>query len=338
MDDVKVIIDWVSLTVHDSSHYEIIKMLGLDLTNFKQTQPRLSYQYAVGFEDIVITWGGNAGTHLIMSGDGCRAFELLSHRTFSEFFQLLFDGYERVNFTRIDLAIDDKRALGKNNSLKLTTLAKKISKGECDTKIKNYDHIKGNQGETLYIGSRESETFYRFYDKRAQVIKKNKGEMDELPNNWIRYEIEIKGKKANELANIIASEEMEVGAIAFGILKESLRFVKKRDDETPVKECETWRPWASFLREVQPLKLSSEKKESTIEDMRRWFDTLARAVYIMREAYGLNYIWELSEKGKDKLSEIDRENLANFKADYLEDYQRMSEDHYFNNRLNLQDI
>ena len=334
--DIKVIIDWVSLTVHGASHYEIIKAMGLELHNFKQTQPRLSYHYAVEFEDIVITWGGNAGIHLIISGEGCRAFELLSPHSFSKFFKTLREKYERVNFTRIDLAIDDKRELSKNNTLKLSTLARKMAKGECETRLKNYDHIKGNQGETLYIGSRESETFYRFYDKRAQIIKKNKGEVPEgMVNNWIRYEIEVKGDKANDLAGIIADGEKEVGAIAFGVLKDSLRFVK-RDKETPIKECETWRSWASFLKEVQPLKLSSEQKENTIEDMRRWFDTLARSVYMMREAYGLNYIWDLSEKGKEKINDVDKENLAKFKADYLEDYKRMSEEQYFNNRVELQ--
>ncbi len=96
---------------------------------------------------------------------------------------------------RIDLALDVV-----DSDLDIKTLFRRIDSGKATTKVKTWNLITGNTGDTLYIGSRQSEQFIRIYDKAAQ-----KGTDD----NWKRIEIELKGSRAIEFARIVATESTE---------------------------------------------------------------------------------------------------------------------------------
>jgi hypothetical protein len=54
-------------------------------------------------------------------------------------------------------------------------------------------------GDTLYLGARSSERFMRIYDKRAEMRSKNRDTSWLEGRNYIRVELEVKGRRAHEL-------------------------------------------------------------------------------------------------------------------------------------------
>jgi len=93
---------------------------------------------------------------------------------------------------RLDLAFDVI-----DSGLKITDLYRSLKRGLADTNVKKYNLITGNQGDTLYIGSRESEQFIRIYDKAK--------EQGDFESDKIRIEIELKGSRAIQMAEYISN-------------------------------------------------------------------------------------------------------------------------------------
>lgn len=90
--------------------------------------------------------------------------------------------------TRIDLAVDAKPAISEPG------IAKECYRWISNHGIKKraYSLIENTMGgETLYVGSRQSDSFGRLYDKGVQSGKGRPGEL------W-RYEIELKAARAKE--------------------------------------------------------------------------------------------------------------------------------------------
>ncbi|MCL1949973.1 MAG: replication initiation factor domain-containing protein [Turicibacter sp.] len=235
-------------------------------------------------------------------------------------YRVMVDNAERLNVTRIDLAIDDKREVTKNNRVTIRTVARKLgwfrNDGfkECVTNLKKVRYIRdvGSEGETVEIGSRASQLFFRFYDKRGEMIDKGKALSGELPNNWIRYEAECKGDKANLVADmLLKTDGNEAGKIAMGILKGALDFRNEGNSKAEtVKHWEPWRPWQSLLNDIEPLKLSIGKQESTVENTIQWADKQwPRAVAKLSLTVGHDKLIELLEKGMSQLTDKDKRDI-----------------------------
>lgn len=115
---------------------------------------------------------------------------------------------EGAKFTRIDYAVDLFDTGGTPLDVKecyhtgqLATIAHSVSLVEKTSKEKSL-------GATVYIGSRQSERLLRIYDKGKQ----SKTELD-----WIRVELEMKGKRAEQFGHMMAKEgrdELGKSAIA----------------------------------------------------------------------------------------------------------------------------
>lgn len=101
-----------------------------------------------------------------------------------------------VKYTRLDLCIDvfmRERVFGLPRKLKDTY------KGDCSVKL-----IESLTGDTLYVGSREAESYVRIYDKSPEYE-------EELGKVW-RFEVEYKGGLAPLVAGEV--ERDGVGGIA----------------------------------------------------------------------------------------------------------------------------
>lgn len=96
-----------------------------------------------------------------------------------------------VKYTRLDLCIDvfmRERILGLPRKLKDT-----YKGNSCQPKL-----VESMTGDTLYVGSRQSESMVRIYDKSA-------GYGEELGKIW-RFEVEYKGELVQLVAPIIERE------------------------------------------------------------------------------------------------------------------------------------
>lgn len=116
---------------------------------------------------------------------------------------LMLQGWK---FTRIDIAMDVYNAGGRPKGLYdawrtgiMRTKARKVAIVQSRSEA-------GVDGETVYIGSRQSETYIRVYDKAAEQGEKG---------DRIRVEIELKARRAEWAAQAIADNgiKLVMGAI-----------------------------------------------------------------------------------------------------------------------------
>lgn len=98
---------------------------------------------------------------------------------------------ERDNkFTRLDVALDVL-----DSNLNIRSLAAQLKRGTAKTRFKTWNLLDGSTGQTLYMGSRQSELFLRIYDK---------GMEQKDGSNWKRIELEMKGTRAQQFAKATA--------------------------------------------------------------------------------------------------------------------------------------
>lgn len=173
--------------------------------------------------------------------------------------------------TRMDWAKDDTKGL-----IDLGTIRRKLLRGEVATHFTkwgtNESGVIGEgapDGETIYIGNRQSESFVRCYDKAAQNVAKNGGER--LPH-WARVELEIKRRKAQVLWAEILQVHRKNGDVAALILGLMLNLVdfKEPGVHKDRRRWETCPWWSEFLGIGAKVPITVPKSEVTLIEAKRW--------------------------------------------------------------------
>lgn len=109
--------------------------------------------------------------------------------------------------TRIDLALD-----ARDERLKIGSLASAVKHNQDKLRVKTYSHIVSQDGgETLYLGSRQSEQYLRIYNKAAE---------QQIDGDWVRIELELKGSRAHQVGSMLGRvNEAEMATTARGMVK-----------------------------------------------------------------------------------------------------------------------
>jgi hypothetical protein len=186
-------VDWLSFT-HKPSAEAKMNFPGVT-TNRQDVVAKHGYTDAVLFESgLVKMWSTkreDMGQHYIYSGSCLAALAGAGTHCMT-----ILDRAIKANakITRLDLAID---LVGRE--IDISSIAKDIQDGKCIGTARTWEHIVSqNKGETLYIGSRQSERFARLYNKSAQT---NLQDVE-----WFRLEVELKGDTAKTYARVINSQ------------------------------------------------------------------------------------------------------------------------------------
>lgn len=231
--------------------------------------------------------GGNAdnGYQILMAGSGCRGFEKFLEAQGIDwygFFQRVLK--YKVNFPRIDLAIDDRKTY-----FKISTLLRMVEKGLCVSRMqigKNHGSFELKDGttggKTIDFGSRSSEIFLTFYEKGYEQGSKFGLERDKIDKKWNRYELKFRQNRAVNLVHELVKRR-EVFTVAMEVLNDTLRFVTKGGGE---RKCRwpTWEPWKWFMKDVSKLKLYMKPKEKTFPELCHWLSVyVAPSLKIVRE-------------------------------------------------------
>lgn len=179
------------------------------------------------------------------------------------FRKLCLDGFN-INVSRFDYAIDDCVSSGSRSIISLKRVLNAIENGElcCRSSVwsdqgsdfqrlcsfkSNHKRLHGQDvhGLTVQIGSRNSSTCCRFYDKFAEQL--HRGEV--LPADivaWTRCEFELKRENAFLFFNhYIDDTREEFTEFAQSYVMTHLRFVERTSDN--VSRCVTRRWWREFL-------------------------------------------------------------------------------------------
>jgi hypothetical protein len=189
-------LDWLSVTFKGAVNHDGFLASYATSEKSASVTPQHGYNWGYRSENGAMVFGHSTrdemGVHVSFSGSTLRNIEqrgITTHRLLSEAIAL------HGKVTRLDLAkdghdtgIDLKRIAEAGVNNRYSGNARK-----CNLRREN------NGGLTLYIGSRQSERFARIYDKAIE---------QGVQGDWLRYEFELSGDVAKQIARVLVSGEV----------------------------------------------------------------------------------------------------------------------------------
>lgn len=291
--ELRACVDWIQATLMVSDGFDYIcDMLDVDKCKFVPQEKGL-YGYKThhkyGHISILTDGGYNMGAHLQMSGQGCREYESLNKKNWSQ----LFADIRAVNgkFARVDLAIDDITTGDEQLYFDMTVLIDTIKAGCMKSKFRRAQNIEdilietGDvEGQTITAGRASSDIKIKFYDKYQERLAK-KRTLEEDVTGWIRSEIQARRKRAEVIAGYVIANE-SVGGVAKGILKNYITFLVKGEDTNKARwDTVDW--WNEYLGDVEKLSLTMVAPDRTIERTKAWLDKqIAPSLGMIYMAFG----------------------------------------------------
>lgn len=243
--------------------------------------------------------------------------------------QLKADGYE-VRIKRLDMAYDDFRV---RPYLPLRKIAKKVDNCEFVSKIRKSGILEKNEivnynkakktGDTVYLGSRSSDTMLRFYDKHLEQVSKDGG--CDIPN-WLRYEIVVKNKVA--LAIYEEIKKHGLNKTYFSFLNSVLRFIVKSQDsnKSRVEVDKFWQKFISSGELIEDFKLKKFEREESIIGVVDWLTSVSSPLILGQVL------------AKGDLSSLDLSGLSDKQLKQVQSFLRLDEEQKKEVVQKLQDV
>lgn len=341
---LECLLDWVTVTFKMNNVDEILRdLLGMHDTlqmmddEVEEGRGILGYEHKMTFFGIQIDYTVtkteklNQGSMLTMSGQACRSFASILYaqkRTWFSFFQdcIKIGG----NFTRLDLAIDDR-----NNEpyFYISDIEAKAHQKEHDTPLKQWQTIgtlnthedHKEHGKTIVYGGRTSDVRIKFYEKNHEQASHG-GKPAHEYGIWNRTEIRLRHEKAKKAVTELIRHQDNT-AFTTSLLHYYIRFIDKVEG-LYVKDCPTSPFWDAFLGDVGTIDLSTERESESFERKWRWFVNQCaqafRLIYEIDVEEGrsrLNYILENTELDR-KHRKIKRDYLRNTHNDHIANTDR----------------
>lgn len=204
-------IDYISAT---SKHHSIKQCLerlafGLPIDRWITSKAHNGYEHALKHPfGHVISWTNkraDMGVHVLFSGLPLKELHDHGENTLLIVYWLC---EEEFNFARIDFAIDVRGTWFDLENLQRAKFTGSVNK----LPILIKDGPNAEEGQTLYIGSWDSDKFIRIYDK---------GVLQTPPEmNWFRFELVVARKTSTKVAKMIYNmSDASVGKFAQGVMR-----------------------------------------------------------------------------------------------------------------------
>jgi phage replication initiation protein len=253
------------------------------------------------------------GTLVEMKGFGCRQFETfleIQNRTWEDFFKDV-NNYCGI-YKRVDIAINDTYGI-----LDIHELYEKTKRHEIVSPFRKFSHYESGErndddgkiymGETLYIGSMQSELYFCIYQKDYEQYVKIGQELEEAPVKN-RFEIRLKNERAaTAIETLVRCRDVET--VAFGIINEYVRFIdlnKSRPERSPINA-----KWQHFIGcHKERLKLTMAPKPYSLARTMNWLGhqvlPTLKGVKEFEKLQGTNSLEQMIENSKvsDKFAKI----------------------------------
>lgn len=309
-DLIDVHIDYLRMTfmsIRDLSHF-CQNYLHCSFTEFKEFETRLlNYTrlwkrgniWLFDFFDKIET--GNYQVSLQLSGQGCREMELILESidmSWQEFLQALLFDLTDSRVTRLDIAMDE-RYLGhekEDEQFLLSDMIAKVYKDEVSFKnirtwnhigggnLRNMDEVEGSQVISLYFGSRQSNLYFNFYEKRYELAKSEQISVEEsleIFGIWNRYELRFAQEKAQ-----LAIEEyisgVDLAEIARGVINHEMQVY---DGTNKFGAFVPDQKWQRMFGGTEPLKLRMKPEPYSIDRTIKWLMyQVANSLKLVEEA------------------------------------------------------
>ena len=249
-----ILIDWLSLTSKLHSPEEIISLLGMEECKWQSMNGMHGYQERLWYDSISIHYAGRSdmGVWLEMSGQGCRAFETYGHGDYNVLFDLILNE-PLINITRLDVAFDEY-----DNILDICRICSDTVKHNYRSKMDYYQTTQSSNGQSVDIGSHQSDVMIRIYDKLAERLSKLRSESDkekirdDIPH-WIRVELQMRDERAKEFVRHLSGRD--IGSAFTGVLRNYLEYGYFRESEDGKRTFSTYAYWDKVLSGAEKLSI-----------------------------------------------------------------------------------
>lgn len=245
---VLIIVHTISFRANFESYEKMIDFLGLEGLDFVPGQKfNMNYLNSLYYEGIKIGYNGQAGWgyYIHMSGKGCRTYEDILNSQGVTWYHIIFKLALKVRsgeaaVTRIDIAGDEFEGI-----FNCKTLERYIAQDKYVSRCpaKSIRLTKFGE-ECLYIGSTQSLTLLRIYNKKLERGF-DPGDQD-IPH-WWRCELQLRDDHAQQLV-LEWADSNNIGRIYSGHCLDHIRFttgVNKKDGCQ--SRLNTAHFWESFL-------------------------------------------------------------------------------------------
>ena len=282
--NLTALIDWCQITVKDVDLFTVITdilKIPLSLMELQNKGKGIAgHELVAGFDNIKILKPTGKmqynGFQILMSGSGCRNYEnflVINKETWFDFFARVCQ--YRVNFPRIDLAIDDHKPY-----LNIPELIRLTKQGLISSQLRNYsenasgelsESIPVHKGNTLYLGSSNSDFRIVFYEKGYEQVEKFGKELDP---NWNRYELRFRQERANIVVQELIARR-DVAEIAMSVLNGKIRFLEQPENKSTSRKrlYPTYPPWKLFMQDIEKIKLTIQPQKKTLDSIWNWLES-----------------------------------------------------------------
>ena len=282
--NLTALIDWCQITVKDVDLFTVITdilKIPLSLMELQNKGKGIAgHELVAGFDNIKILKPTGKiqynGFQILMSGSGCRNYEnflVINKETWFDFFARVCQYH--VNFPRIDLAIDDHKPY-----LNIAELIRLTKQGLISSQLRNYsenasgelsESIPIHKGNTLYLGSSNSDFRIVFYEKGYEQVEKFGKELD---RNWNRYELRFRQERANKVAQELIARR-DVAEIALSVLNGKIRFLEQPENKSTSRKrlYPTYPPWKLFMQDIEKIKLTIQPQKKTLDSIWKWLES-----------------------------------------------------------------
>lgn len=292
---LRVKIDYLRMTfkcVRDLSYF-CENFLLCSLSEFTEQETRLmnySHLWQRGniwiFDFFDKSTTGDYQMCLQLSGQGCRELEFLldaREKSWFDFLQHLYYAFEDMRIKRLDIAMDElyKGYGNENQQFHLTTLVERLYKEEVQFdslktwnmvgggNLKHIEDEESNNGLSLYFGSRQSQLYFNFYEKRYEIAKNERISLEEsleIFGIWNRYELRFSDQKAHKAVEEFI-DGVDLAEIARGVINKEMQVY---DGTNQFGAFVPDSKWQELFGGVDPLKLTLDPKPYSIERTINW--------------------------------------------------------------------
>jgi DNA relaxase NicK len=297
-------IDWLAFTLPNIAVEEIIKMIDGDW-----------FQSETGFRGYPVaqlmtqgkTGVGKLGTgaprnpkevHVDLSAGIVSQWDETKLKTV-----LAWIFAQKGHVTRIEVALDDREA-----TVAIETVRHAVEAGQAVSRSKQFKVIQASNhregvrtGETLYFGSRESQTMLRVYDKRLEQQSRGR---EEAATYGIRWELEFKQDRAQACAKALLTLDFEDWrAFLVGVLRSYVDF---RETTREAESYEKYRApllawWEALTEGFKRCRLVVERIQQRLDDVAAWLaQSVASMLAVVVACRGDQFLTELIYTGTKK--------------------------------------